>query len=89
MGTLSAIFIPHRSTLFNWSFSICTDAWLLTSTESISYSNAVLHQSQLRTKLAQLSDFVETDLFQAAHKQKTAAYDQHTQQQHLKIGRSI
>ena len=41
--------------------------------------DAVSYQSQLRTKLAQLSDFVETQLSQAAHKQKSA-YDQHTQQ---------
>ena len=41
--------------------------------------DAVSYQSQLQTKLAQLSDFVETHLAQAAHKQKTA-YDQRTQQ---------
>ena len=39
--------------------------------------DAVSYQSQLQTKLAQLSDFVETHLTQAGHKQKTA-YDQHT-----------
>ena len=50
--------------------------------------DAVSYQSQLRTKLAQLSDFVETHLAQAAHKQKTA-YDQHTQQRHFKIGNPV
>ena len=47
--------------------------------------DAVSYQSQLRTKLAQLSDFVEAHLAQAAHKQK-AAYDRHTHQQHFKVG---
>ena len=41
--------------------------------------DAVSYQSQLRTKLAHLSDFVETHLAQAAHKQKTA-YDLHTRE---------
>ena len=36
--------------------------------------DAVSYQNQLRTKLAQLSDFVETQFAQAAHKQKSA-YD--------------
>ena len=47
--------------------------------------DAVSYQTQLRTKLAQLSDFVEAHLAQAVHKQKTT-YDHHTQQQHFKIG---
>ena len=47
--------------------------------------DAVSYQSQLRTKLAQLSDFVEAHLAQAAHKQKTA-YDRHTHQRHFKVG---
>ena len=46
--------------------------------------DAVSYQSQLRTKLAQLSDFVEGHLAQVAHKQKTAC-DRHTQQRNLKI----
>ena len=46
------------------------------------------YQSQLRTKLAQLSDFVETQLAQAAHKQKSA-YDQRTQQRAFKINQSV
>ena len=50
--------------------------------------DAVSYQSQLRTKLAQLSDFVETHLAQAAYKQKTA-YDQHTQQRNFKIGNPV
>ena len=50
--------------------------------------DAVSYQSQLRTKLAQLSDFVETHLAQAAHKQKTA-YDQHTQQRSFNIGNPV
>ena len=50
--------------------------------------DAVSYQSQLRTKLAQLSDFVETQLAQAAHKQKSA-YDQHTQQRAFKINQSV
>ena len=50
--------------------------------------DAVSYQSQLQTKLAHLSDFVETHLAQAAHKQKTA-YDQHTQQQTFRIGHPV
>ena len=50
--------------------------------------DAVSYQSQLRTKLAQLSDFVETHLAQATHKQKTA-YDQHTQQRNFKISNPV
>ena len=48
----------------------------------------MLYQSQLRTKLAQLSDFVETQLSQAAHKQKSA-YDQHTQQRAFEIDQPV
>ena len=50
--------------------------------------DAVSYQSHLRTKLAQLSDFVETQLAKAAHKQKTA-YNQHTHQRTLKIGHPV
>ena len=50
--------------------------------------DAVSYQSQLRTKRAQLSDFVEIQLAQAAHKQKSA-YDQHTQQQAFEIDQPV
>ena len=55
---------------------------------TITAYDAVSYQSQLRTKLAQLSDFVETQLAQAAHKQKSAN-DQHTQQRAFKINQSV
>ena len=55
---------------------------------AMSAYDAVSYQSQLHTKLAQSSDFVETHLTQAAHKQKTA-YDQHTQQRSFKIGHPV
>ena len=50
--------------------------------------DAVSYQSQLRIKLTQLSDFIETQLAQAAHKQKSA-YDQCTQQRAFKINQSV
>ena len=43
--------------------------------------DAVSYQSQSQSKLAQLSDFVEAHLAQAANKQNTP-YDRHTQQRH-------
>ena len=50
--------------------------------------DAVSYQSQLRTKLAQLRDFVETHHAQVAHKQKTSN-DQLTQQQSFKAGQPV
>ena len=52
-------------------------------TQTVYY--AVSYQSQLRTKLPQLSDFIECYLAQVVRKQK-AAYNHHTQQWYFKIG---
>lgn len=43
------------------------------------------YQAQLKTKLAELHDFVESNMVQAAHNQK-AYYDQHSKQITLKTG---
>ena len=50
--------------------------------------DAVSYQSKLRSKLSQLSDFVETHLIQAAQKQKST-YDHNTLQRPFTVGDQV
>ena len=50
--------------------------------------DVVSYQNQLRSKLAQLTDFVEAHMTEAAHKQKLY-YDQHTTSHSFKPGNSV
>jgi len=50
--------------------------------------DVVSYQNQLQSKLAQLTDFVETHITEAAHKQKLC-YDQHTTSCSFKRGDSV
>ena len=50
--------------------------------------DVVSYQNQLRSKLAQLTDFVETHMTEAAHKQKLC-YDRHTTSRSFKCGDSV
>ena len=50
--------------------------------------DVISYQNSLRSKLAQLTDFVETHMTEAAHKQKVC-YDQHASPCSFKTGDAV